>query len=69
MKRRDKRKRRQKRALRMLAHKAPDRSDGGGGTVKVVRDSHNRQYIKAPDGSLRRVDKIDTSKLDWMSEV
>ncbi len=65
MKRRDKRKRRKKR----LAHRlVATRSVEPTGTVKVIRDSRGRPYINAPDGSLRRVDKVKPEKLDWMSE-
>lgn len=39
------------------------------GTVRVVRDSHGRMYIKAPDGSRRRGDKVDPAKLTWLSET
>lgn len=68
MKRRDKRKRR-KRAINSSAKAVvkPDEPDGKG-TVRVTRDSCGRQYINAPDGSLRRVDKIDSRKLTWLSE-
>lgn len=68
MKRRDKRKRLKKRFADSSAKAAvkPDEPDGKG-TVRVTRDSCGRQYINAPDGSLRRVDKIDSRKLTWLS--
>ncbi len=79
MKRRDKRKRRKKRdELKLKAgsrpggiSKATDRHlapVAPAGTVRVTRDSYGKMYIKAPDGSRRRADKVDPAKLDWLSE-
>ncbi len=69
MKRRDKRKRRKKRLVRQSAKVATEpRSTEPTGTVRVTRDSRGRPYINAPDGSLRRADKVKPEKLNWMSE-
>ena len=72
MKRRDKRKRRKKRLAQQpnpSTHGTSlDQNVTPPGTVRVTRDSHGRMYIKAPDGSLRRGDKVDPEKLDWLSE-
>ena len=75
MKRRDKRKKRKKRdelkARPSGISKATDHHlipSTCGATVRVTRDSHGRMYIKAPDGSDRRADKIDPKKLNWLSE-
>ena len=75
MKRRDKRKKRKKRdelkARPSMLSNATDHHlvpSTCAETVRVTRDSHGRMYIKAPDGSLRRADKVDPEKLDWLSE-
>ncbi len=53
-----------------MAKKATEQEaqDMTGHVVRVVRDTRGRQYIQAPDGSIRRKDKIDTNKLFWLSE-
>lgn len=64
MRKRDKRRRRRKKAV---AVKQPEH-DLTGRSIQVKRDSRGRQYIKAPDGSVRRRDKTASAKLFWLSE-
>ena len=76
MKRRDKRKRRKKRdELKARSSGLSNSTDRHlvpstcAETVRVIRDSNGRMYIKAPDGSNRRADKVSPEKLNWLSEA
>ena len=69
MKKRDKRKRRERRDLRNAIKQLEKEEPAEGITVKVIRDTRGRQYIKAPDGSFRRADKVDPGKLPWLAEA
>ena len=69
VKKRDKRKRRERREMRKAIKRVEKEEPVEGITVKVIRDTRGRQYIKAPDGSVRRTDKVDPGKLPWLAEA
>lgn len=68
LKKRDKRKRRDRQLARAALKRATPEAPSDL-TVKVIRDTRGRKYIKAPDGSVRRADKVNPEKLDWLAET
>lgn len=68
MKRRDKRRKRDRRKAKKEARQPEPAQDMTGHVARVVKDSAGRRYIQAPDGSVRRADKVNPDKLFWLSE-
>lgn len=70
MRRRDKRRKRDRRRAREKDSRidAP-KNPPPGSTLKVTRDHRGKQYIVAPDGSLRRGDRVNPDKFCWLVET